>query len=456
MTSKKTGEEKRDSWSNNFGFIMAAAGAAVGLGNIWRFPYTCGENGGGAFIIVYLACVFLIGMPVLVSELMIGRHSQKGGASAFSRLVKKRKNLWKTVGFVGILVGLLITSYYTIIAGWTLEYLWQGFAQGFGDFNAETSKTFFDTFMASDSRQIFWHVVFSVITVVILIGGVSGGIEKVAEILMPILLFILVGLAIFGLRLEADMLAEKGAEAMTAMKFLFEPKWEQFTGESMFQALGQAAFSLSIAVGTMVAYGSYLDKKENIAGLGAIVVCMDTLVGILGGLVVFPIVFAFGLNPEAGTGLIFVTLPALFSQIPAGVILGPCFFILLFFAALTSSISLLEPAITHMVDEMKINRLQACLATGLLSILLGVVWVVTGSLELDGLFTNVDKLVSNLLVPLEAVAIAVFAGWFLDKKISREELIHLPEWMYQTFLFLLKYVCPTVIGVILIRGLPIG
>ena len=456
MANKKSGDGKRDSWSNNFGFIMAAAGAAVGLGNIWRFPYTCGENGGGAFIIVYLGCVFLIGMPVLIGELMIGRHSQMGGAHAFSRLVKKRKQLWQTVGFVGILIGLLITSYYTIIAGWTLEYLWQSMAQGFSGFDAEGSKTFFDTFMASDSRQIFWHVVFSVITVVILIGGVSGGIEKVSEILMPILLFILVGLAIYGLRLEGDMLAEKAEGAMTAMKFLFEPKWSQFTGESMFKALGQAAFSLSIAVGTMVAYGSYLDKKENIAGLGAIVVCMDTLVGILGGLVVFPIVFAFGLNPEAGTGLIFVTLPALFAQVPGGMILGPCFFTLLFFAALTSSISLLEPAITHMVDEMKISRTLACLGAGLLSVALGVVWVFTGSLELDGLFTNVDKLVSNLLVPLEAVAIAVFVGWFLDKKISREELIHLPEWMYKFFIFLLKYVCPTVIGVILIRGLPIS
>jgi neurotransmitter:Na+ symporter, NSS family len=454
MANKKTTTvKKRDSWSNNFGFIMAAAGAAVGLGNIWRFPYTCGENGGGAFIIVYLLCVFFIGMPVLVAELLIGRHSQKGGASAFSRLVRKRKKLWKAVGFTGILIGLLITSYYTIIAGWTLEYLWESFHIGFSNFDAESSKVFFAEFMESDSRQIFWHVIFSVITIAILIGGVSGGIEKVAQVLMPILLFILVGLAIYGLRLEGSMLVEKGAEAMTAMKFLFEPKWEQFTGESMFQALGQAAFSLSIAVGTMVAYGSYLSKKENIAGLGAIVVFMDTLVGLLGGLVIFPIVFAFGLNPEAGTGLIFVTLPALFSEIPGGELLGGAFFLLLFFAALTSSISLLEPAITHLVDEMNVNRTIAAISTGAISISLGVVWVVTESLELNGLFTNIDKLVSNLLVPLEAVAIAVFVGWFLDKKVSREELIQLPGWMFKVFLILLKYVCPLVIGVILIRGL---
>lgn len=455
MAVKKSGEAKRDSWSNNFGFIMAAAGAAVGLGNIWRFPYTCGENGGGAFIIVYLACVFLIGMPVLVGELMIGRHSQKGGAHAFSRLIKKGQGqrLWQSVGFLGILIGFIITSYYTIVAGWTLEYLWHSVSEGFSSFDAEQSKLYFDTFMDSDSRQIFWHIVFTVITVFILLGGVSGGIEKVAEILMPILLFILVGLAVYGLKLESSMLADKAEDAMTALKFLFEPKWEQFTSESMFKALGQAAFSLSIAVGTMVAYGSYLDKKENIAGLGAIVVCMDTMVGILGGIVVFPIVFAFGLNPEAGTGLIFVTLPALFAQVPGGMILGPAFFTLLFFAALTSSISLLEPAVTHFVDEMKANRTVACLAIGTASAVLGAFWVITSSLELDGLFTNIDKLVSELLVPSEAVAIAIFVGWVLDTKISKKELTQLPDWAYQIFLFLLRFVCPIVIGVILIRGL---
>lgn len=452
MASSK---KKRDSWTNNFGFVMAAAGAAIGLGNIWRFPYTCGENGGGAFLIVYLACVFLIGMPVLVAELLIGRHSQKGGAGAFSKLVKKRKQFWRGVGFVGILAGFLITSYYTIIAGWTLEYLWQSVTGGLVSLNdAAGSQTFFSDFMASDQRQIFWHVIFTLITLLILMGGVSGGIEKVAELLMPILLFILIGLAFYGLNLESNM-AKLNEVPTKALEFLFNPKWEQFTGESMFQALGQAAFSLSIAVGTMVAYGSYLDKKENIANLGAIVVVMDTMVGILGGLVIFPIVFAFGLDPEAGTGLIFVTLPALFNQIPGGAILAPSFYILLFFAALTSSISLLEPAITHFVDEMNYKRIPAVLLTGSASILLGIVWILTGSLELDGLFTNIDKFISNLVVPLMAIFIAVFTGWFVEKRISRKELKQVPQLFYQIFIFLLKWVCPLVVGVILIRGLPI-
>jgi NSS family neurotransmitter:Na+ symporter len=444
-------EEKRDSWSNNFGFIMATAGAAVGLGNIWRFPYTCGENGGGAFIMVYLLCVLFIGMPVLISELVIGRGSGQGGAEAFSSLVKKNKAVWYGLGFLGIFVGFLITSYYTIIAGWTLEYLWDAITGVFTNMDS-TSAEFFKDFMASDSRQIFWHIVFTVITVAILMGGVSGGIEKVAEVLMPILLFILFGLAIYGLSLEHNM-AEKAGEATKALKFLFEPDWSKFTGKSMFQALGQAAFSLSIAVGTMVAYGSYLNKKENITGLGAIVVAMDTCVGLLGGIVIFPIVFAFGLDPQAGTGLIFETLPNLFSQVPGGNILAPLFYLLLFFAALTSSVSLLEPAITYLIDQFKVERKFATLGLGALSAGLGIVWILTNSLELDGLFTNVDKLVSNLLVPLVAVGISIFMGWFVDKKFIRQELSQIPEFMFTIYRFLLKWVCPVVIGFILIRGL---
>lgn len=444
-------QEKRDSWSNNFGFIMATAGAAVGLGNIWRFPYTCGENGGGAFILVYLLCVFFIGMPVLISELAIGRASGQGGAGAFSALVKKNKKLWYSLGFLGIFVGFLITSYYTIIAGWTMEYLWDALTGVFNNMDSSSSE-FFKEFMASDSRQIFWHVIFTTITVAILFGGVSGGIEKMAEILMPILLFILFGLAIYGLSLESNIAAQAG-KATKALNFLFQPDWSKFTSQSIFQALGQAAFSLSIAVGTMVAYGSYLNKKENITGLGAIVVCMDTLVGLLGGVVIFPIVFAFGLDPQAGTGLIFETLPNLFAQVPGGNILAPLFYLLLFFAALTSSVSLLEPAITYLIDAFKVKRNIAVISTGVLSTLLGIIWILTNSLEMDGLFTNIDKLVSNLLVPLTAVGISLFMGWFVEKKLIEKELSQTPKIIFSIYRILLKWVCPVVITVILIRGL---
>lgn len=444
---------KRDSWTNNFGFVMAAAGAAIGLGNIWRFPYTCGENGGGAFILAYMGCVVLVGMPVLVAELLIGRNAKVGSGGAFACVVKKHKALWHGVGTLAVLIALLITSYYTIIAGWTLEYLFQSLAGALSNFGAAESQTYFSEFMTSDSRQIFWHVVFTVITVLILLGGVSGGIEKVSEILMPILLFLLVGLAIFGLKTEADLSASGNIFASKSFEFLFKPDWENFTNESFFYALGQAAFSLSIAVGTMVAYGSYLNKKENLAALGGIVVIMDTTVALLGGLVVFPIVFAFGLNPSEGTGLIFVTLPTLFAQIPAGSVIAPIFYLLLFFAALTSSISLLEPVVTHMVDEMKKSRFLACLLAGLASAVMGLIWVLTNSLENSSLFLNVDKLVSNILVPLEAIAISVFVGWFVEKRITRRELRHIPDFLYNSWKFICKWLCPIAIAIVMIRGI---
>lgn len=445
--------EKRDSWSNNFGFVMAAAGAAIGLGNIWRFPYVCGENGGGAFIIAYVACVFLIGMPVVWAELAIGRHSGRGSGGAFVALIKKNKAIWHAVGVLGVIIAFIVTSYYTIIAGWTLEYLFQGVQSMFsGGFAGVDSQAYFNEFMASDSRQIMWHLVFTVLTVTILLGGISGGIEKVTEVLMPVLLFILIGLAVFAFNLEASMATEAGTMPKS-WEFFLKPDWSKFTGESFFHALGQAAFSLSIAVGTMVAYGSYLDKKENIVKLGAIVVCMDTMVALLSGLVIFPIVFAFGLNPEAGTGLVFVTLPALFAQMPGGEIIGPTFYILLFFAALTSSISLLEPVVTHFVDEYNKSRFKSCIVAGIASAIAGIVWIMTNSLEKDTLWGNVDKFVSDLLIPLEAIAVCLFIGWFLDKKISHSEVKQSPEWVFKAWIFVCKWVAPIGISIILIRGL---
>ena len=431
---------------------MATAGAAVGLGNIWRFPYVCGENGGGAFLIAYLGCVVLIGMPIMWAEIAMGRAAACGSGGAFGCLTKSNKKFWNMVGIVGVIVGFLVTSYYTIIAGWTLEYLWQTLQGSLASIGGGETQAYFDAFMASDSRQIFWHLIFTAITIVILLGGVSGGIEKVTEILMPILLFILVGLAIFAVGLEQDMAAQAGTAAK-GIEFLFTPDWSKFTGQSFFMALGQAAFSLSIACGTLIAYGSYLGKKENVPMLGSIVVMMDTGVALLGALVIFPIVFAFGLNPEAGTGLVFVTLPALFSKLPAGGIIAPVFYILLFFAALTSSISLMEPAVTHLVDEFKQKRQMACLIAGLTSAVLGIIWIVTNTLEMSTIFTNIDKFVSDLMIPLEALGIAVFAAWFWDKAKSKTEFKEAPAWIYPIWRYLCKWLCPIAIGVILIRGL---
>lgn len=445
---------KRDNWSNQFGFVMAAAGAAIGLGNIWRFPYVCGENGGGAFLIAYIGCVFLLGMPVVWAELMIGRSSGHGSGGAFRALTKNNKGLWTAIGVLGVIIAFLVTSYYTIIAGWTLQYLFESITSLLsGSFDSITDANYFTNFMASDSRQILWHGLFTVLTALILIKGISGGIEKATDILMPVLLVILVGLAIFAINMETSMAAEAGTNAKS-LEFLFKPDWSAFTPKSFFRALGQAFFSLSIAVGTMIAYGSYLDKKESIPYLGTVVVCMDTLVAILGGLVIFPIVFSFGLNPEAGTGLVFVTLPNLFSKMPFGEFVAPLFYILLFFAAITSSVSLLEPVVTHFVDEMKRTRAWSCVVAGLASFFAGVVWILTNSLEKNTLLGNIDKFVSDLMIPISAIAICIFAGWIMDKKLIKEDLKkHVPEWIIMVWRYSCKWLAPVAMGYILINGL---
>ena len=414
----------REQWGDKLGFIMATAGAAVGLGNIWRFPYVCGENGGGAFILAYIICIALISGPILVAEILIGRASGQGSGSAFISLTPKGESkFWRFVGVVGVLISFLLVSYYSIVAGWTLEYLWQSLQGHLSSFSGDNSQKFFDEFMASDSRQIFWHVFLTFMTASILLGGINKGIEKLSKILMPVLLILLFSLAVFGISVEWSAIENPTSLFdLKSIQFLFVPDWSKFTMDSVFQALGQAAFSLSIAVGTLIAYGSYLDRKENIVSLGSMVIAMDTMVALLAGVLIFPIVFASGLNPSAGTGLIFVTLPNLFSSMPNGDILVILFYLLIFFAALTSMISLLEPGITHLIDEMSVTRPKACMYVATASSIIGVVWVLVGSLQQEFLFFNIDKLVSNFLIPIEALAISIFASWVLDKAISKEQL----------------------------------
>lgn len=441
-------KEKRDCFGSNFGFLMSTAGAAIGLGSIWRFPYMCGQNGGGAFIIFNILCVILVGLPVLIAELAIGRRSRIGGAGAFSSLVKNHKPLWYVVGLIGLITGLIIASYYTVISGWSLEYLYISLTGAIQNLDSSNTKEYFHALTDSNNRQILWHLIFTAASVFILLGGISGGIEKFNKIAMPTLFILLIALAAYSINFEATMAAAKGT-GIESLKFMFIPDWSKFTMNSAFQALGQAAFVLSIAIGTMVAYGSYLNSKENIAKLASLVALMVTLVGILSGMIVFPIVFANGLNVDEGTGLVFVTLPALFAQMPFGYIIAPAFYILIFFAAITSSISLLEPTISYLVDEFKFNRHFACFLAGGTSALLGIYWIVTSSLERIGTFENIDKIVSNIIIPIESIGIALYAGWFLSSYISRKEMSHMPSWLYKTFIFLCRWVAPIAVTTII-------
>ena len=271
---------------------------------------------------------------------------------------------------------------------------------------------------------------------------------------MPVLLILLFSLAVFGVTVEWGALENPTSLLdLKSIQFLFVPDWSKFTMDSAFQALGQAAFSLSIAVGTLIAYGSYLDRKENIVNLGSMVIAMDTMVALFAGVLIFPIVFASGLNPSHGTGLIFVTLPNLFAQMPNGDILVILFYLLIFFAALTSMISLLEPGITHLIDEMSSTRPKACMYVAIASSILGVVWILVGSLQQEFLFFNIDKVVSNFLIPLEALAISIFVSWVLDKAVSKDQLSDVGMKFYNVWYFMTKWLCPIAILIILVKGL---
>lgn len=442
---------KRENWSNKFAFIMSTAGAAVGLGNIWRFPYICGENGGGAFLVVYLALIFFVGMPIMISELSIGRASETGSGSAFTKLIgNKKSKIWRAVGLLGVLIAFLVSSYYSIIAGWTLDYLVNSINGTLINFSNAELLDHYQNFMNNDNSQILWHLIFTILTTLILSGGISGSIEWFNKLTMPFLFLIIIALMIFSLNIEIDGNWANLFQAKS-IDFLFNPKWENFSRESFFRALGQAAFTLSIASGTMISYGSYLNKKENVVNLSIIVVIMDTLVAVLAGLMIFPIIFHYGLEPGSGTGLVFMSLPSLFTQIPSGNIFAIIFYLLLSFAALSSSISILEPVVTHLIDEAKYTRLLAAGISGFLSFLLGVIWIKLSSLELSGTFTNIDKLVSDLLIPIESFAICVFVGWALRKKLFLKKLNSHSQWINEALYFLIKWTCPVGIFLILIN-----
>ncbi|MCG8685409.1 MAG: sodium-dependent transporter, partial [Desulfobacterales bacterium] len=324
-------QSKRDSFSGKYGFIAAAAGSAIGLGNIWKFPYITGIYGGSAFIIVYLICILLIGLPIMLSEITVGRRAQKGIFGAYKTLAPGTP--WFFSGYMGIAAAFLILSFYGVVAGWTMEYVVKAVTGTFSGKTPDEIGTMFGSFIGQPFKPLIWQLTFMALTCFIVIAGIKNGIEKYSKILMPILLAILLLLCIRSVTLEG---ASKGFE------FLFSPDFSKLSGEAILAALGHAFFSLSLGMGTLITYGSYVKKTENIAPLAAHITIADTVIALLAGTAIFPAVFAFGITPSAGPGLVFVTLPNVFQQMPLGYIFCILFFFLLAIAALTSSISILE------------------------------------------------------------------------------------------------------------------
>ncbi len=442
---------KRESFGSKFGVIAAAAGSAIGLGNIWRFPYVAGENGGAAFIILYLAFVIAIGIPVMLSEFTIGRRAQQNVYGSFRKLAPNRP--WYLIGIMGVVAAFMILAFYTAVAGWTLEYIYQAITGGFNGKTPGELNNMFDSFTSGTSRPLIWFFVFMGLTAFIIMAGVKNGIEKSTKILMPLLLIILVILIVRSVTLPG---AAKG------ISFLFKPDFSKIGASTVLEALGQAFFSLSIGMGTLVTYGSYIQKSDDLGSTAFSVAMTDTFIAIMAGLAIFPAVFAFDITPGYGEGLVFVTLPNIFQQMPGGTIFSIMFFLLLGVAALTSTISVLEVIVAFFVEELKMKRKAATyLATFSVS-LLGIMCVLSTSSMADfkifgfTVFGLMNFTTANILLPLGGLLIVIFVAWFFGRDKAKDELTNggkLKALYLPVFMFIIKYVAPLAIAFVFLQGL---
>ncbi|WP_303920165.1 sodium-dependent transporter [Draconibacterium sediminis] len=440
----------RDSFSSKFGVIAAAAGSAVGLGNIWKFPYIAGVYGGAAFLFVYLAFILAIGLPVMLSELIIGRSSRKNAFGAFKVLAPGTP--WRYIGILGVGAAFLILSFYGVVAGWSIEYIVLSLKNGFSAKSPDEIGLLFTTLIESPVKPVIFQLIFMVLSAGIVIVGIQKGIEKYTKILMPLLVIILVFLCVKSVSLE-------GAKA--GLNFLFKPDFSKLTADGILSALGHAFFTLSLGMGTLITYGSYIQKDNNLVNTVINVTVADTVIALMAGIAIFPAVFAFGIEPSQGPGLIFVTLPNVFHQMPGGYIFSILFFVLLSVAALTSSISILEVVVAYFKEEFNMGRkASTVLATVLISILGVLCSLSMGVLSpytFMGLniFDLMDWISANLFLPVGGMFIALFVGWYLGRKRVKEEVAQggtLSGALLSIFMFLVKFIAPIAIAIVMLNN----
>ena len=443
----------RDSFGSRFGALVAMAGSAVGLGNLWRFPYLVGENGGAAFIIVYILLSFMICLPIFVSEFVVGRRSQKNAYSAFRDL--SGGSAWKWVGLMTVIVPLIVLSYYSVIGGWSIEYLLKSVTFSFtaGETQSEMS-TMFGDFVSSTWGPLGCLTAFLLATTVIVMVGIKDGIEKFSKIMMPLLFFIVLAIAVYSLTLPG---AGKGVD------YLFNPDFSKIDGKSIAAALGQAFFSLSLGFGTILTYASYVDKKENIMFQSTATAVSDLLFALIAGVAIMPAVFAFGIDPQSGPGLVFETLPYVFSQMPAGGFIAILFFLALLVAALTSSISMLEVAVAFLVEEKKFSRSAACAVLFALCMVVAVLCSLSfgplADVQLSGrsIFDFFDNLSSNILMTLGSLLTVLFVGWRMKKTDIYDEFtnggtLSTNAKIFGVLWFLIRYICPIAVAIVFLMG----
>ncbi len=442
-------------WSSRWVFILAATGSAVGLGNIWKFPYITGENGGGAFVLIYLLCIACIGIPLMMAEVMLGRRGRQNPVNSLSSLASEedRHPAWKYLGWTGVIAGFLILSYYSVIAGQALAYVFRSFSGVFEGVTAAGSQSIYTALTSDPERLLAWHTVFIVLTMVVVSRGVKGGLEKLIRFIMPalfVLLLVLVGYA-----------ANTGDYFSQGLHFLFNPDFSKLSDDSILTAMGHAFFTLSLGMGAIMVYGSYLPKNTSIAKASITIAIADTLVALLAGMAIFPLVFANGLETGAGPGLIFETLPIAFGHMAGGSLFGGLFFLLLVFAAWSSAISLIEPAIAWLVENKNVSRRRASVYAGFATWLLGLLTVFSFNIGKDWIlfgktmFELLDYLTANIMLPLGGLAIAIFAGWLMKQSSTEEELAINKTIHYKVWQVLIRYVTPIAVIIVFLNAIGI-
>jgi len=427
---------KTDTWGSKFGFIMAAVGSSVGLGNFWRFPFTAGENGGGAFIIIYLACVILFGLPVLMAEYALGRKSGRSAIDGIQYLAAEegKSKAWVALGWIGSLAAFGILTFYMVISAWIVDFIPQAFSGSFKGYTAEASGANFGETIGNKPRIIMWLAVFVGLNTFVLARGVKGGIERAASILMPLFFVLLIFIVGFSL-VQGD--------AAAATQFLLAPDFSQVTFATLLAAVGQAFFSIGVGSCLMITYGAYLSRDTNIARSSVIVAGADTMVAMIAGFAIFPIVFAFGVDPAGGAGLFFVSLPIAFGQLP--IFVGGAFFVLALFAAFTSSVSLMEVGVSWLEDRKGVGRARAAMIIGTVLFVLGIAYVYDGDL-----IDIVDFVTGNIMLPLGGILVCLFAGWALSRQTMESELG--TGWVMSRWHFACRYLIPLAVGFILVFG----
>jgi NSS family neurotransmitter:Na+ symporter len=438
-------------WSSRLAFVLAVMGSAIGIGNIWKFPYMAGANGGGAFVLVYLVCVLVIGLPVMMSEILIGRRGRRNPVATMALLGAEEGSTrqWRWLGALGVVAGILILSYYSVIAGWTLTYAFKSASGDFAGASPAGIARVFADFTGNWQQVALAHSVFMVTTAVVIARGVERGLEQAVRFMVPALLLLMLILLAYA--------AATGSFGRAA-EFMFTPDFAALGWDGVLAAMGQAFFSLSIGMGAIMAYGAYLPEETSITASATTVVVGDSLIAVLAGLVIFPIVFANGLNPAEGPGLVFNTLPVAFGEMPLGRFVGTAFFVLLVFAAWTSALGLMEPAVAWLIENYHRPRPQAAWMVGGLIWALGFGTVLSFS-ELAGfrflrgtIYDNIDYLTSNVMLPLGGVFIAVFAGWVMCRNSSAEELGGAGA-RYTAWRFLARYLSPIAILFVFLQAI---